>query len=176
MKYIYLVLLFAIIRFIYYLLNVFYGFYLQKLWKSYHKINNTYALSYNENIVNYFQKAHIKPHTFSFMERLGYGYVHPASANYYDNIFFPNEEIFGWVNESFTIARGYYKNRMFESFNPMYWIRLIIFLPKNIISYLGLNTDTIFTKIFQIIFWIIDSIIIVVYQDEITTFIKNLFS
>jgi hypothetical protein len=49
---------------------------------------------------------------------------------------------------------GVYKDRMRNSFNPLYWINSIIFFPRALFSYLGMDSDKLATKILQGLWWI----------------------
>lgn len=50
--------------------------------------------------------------------------------------------------------QDYYKYKYSENFSIAYWIRLIIFLPSNVVNYLGLKDDSIIAKLLNIIYWI----------------------
>lgn len=149
---------------------------LYKIWKSFFLNDNNHAVTYTSQIVSNFKKAGIKNSTHPITIPTGHNYVANTKYSYFDNIFMKSPQTLPIISEFFLQAQGIYRKRIFESFNPLYWIELIIFLPKNIIAYFGLNTDSIFTKIFQLIFWIIDSIIIVYYRDEIAFYIQNLIN
>lgn len=62
-----------------------------------------------------------------------------------------------------------------QNFNPMFWVDFVIFLPKHIISYLGLNTDNVFAKLLNIIYWLITPIL-VIFRDRLWDFLINFFS
>lgn len=50
-------------------------------------------------------------------------------------------------------ALGVYKDRMWSSLNPLFWIQSFVFLPQSIIRYLGLSTDTVLTRLLQLAWW-----------------------
>lgn len=64
----------------------------------------------------------------------------------------------------FYEAEGVYRQRMFDSLNPVYWIELIIYAPKKLLTYLGFDETKILFKTCNIlltfIWWSIMSIII----------------
>ena len=57
------------------------------------------------------------------------------------------------------LAKGYYVAQSKLSLSPLYWIELIVFLPREIIKASGFKTTTkhldVITKIIQIFYWLI---------------------
>lgn len=43
--------------------------------------------------------------------------------------------------------------KIMENFNPFFWIDIVINLPKNILTYLGVQPDKIIVKLLQLIWW-----------------------
>jgi len=72
-------------------------------------------------------------------------------------------------------AIGVYQTRMFEGFTPKFWIDLIVFLPRNIIKYLGLNPDTVAVKLLQVFWWVLSPIAII-FRDNIYDFVSVFLS
>ena len=164
------------------LLNIFRYFnneYLYKKWLEYFEKllkeeECAEYISYTHAIQQNFKNANVSEPCVPEMEPMGWGYAARVTIKAFDNIFTNNKRNVQYVNNAFLEAKGIYRTRIFEAFNPWYWIKLVLFLPKNIISYLGLETNNIYTRIFQLLFWIIDSILVVVFKDEIATFIKGI--
>ncbi len=148
---------------------------LLQIWLSFFAKDNSNAFSYKQQIIDNFKRANIKDTSQPITVPTGYFQVVNTTYSTFDNIFLNDKRTASLTRDFFLEAKGVYRKRIFESFNPLYWINLIIFLPKNIIAFLGLNSDTIFTKISQLIFWFIDSVLIVKYQDKILEFIKTIF-
>lgn len=176
MKYIFIFIGIVVLKFLMNIVNYFNGFKLEKIWDSFHVNKDFDNISYISNIQKYFKNAKIKSSNIKLLEPVGLGHAHETTYDFYDNIFLANPDIMRWVNQSFAMARGFYRNRAFESFNPFYWVDFIIKLPKYFIEYLGLDTETIFTKIFQTMYWIIDSVLIVYYREPIFDFIQEFIS
>jgi hypothetical protein len=78
-----------------------------------------------------------------------------------------------YIEELFIKSHGYYKYLFFQNFNPFYWINIVIFLPQKIVNYLGLRFKRKTIHFLNIFYWIF-SVTFAIYNDEITTFIKNL--
>lgn len=77
----------------------------------------------------------------SYMKPLGLGYTKEQSVSALDNLLFLNSEIMGSSIEIMKRAKGYYKVQALKSFNPLFWIEFIIFLPKELIKYLGIDDE-----------------------------------
>jgi hypothetical protein len=75
----------------------------------------------------------------------------------------------------FQDAMGIYRRRIFESFNPLYWINLVLFLPKNILGYVGFKTETALIKIFQLIWWLA-GIVFAIFKDDIFKYLKSVIT
>ena len=76
------------------------------------------------------------------------------------------------------MAIGEYEHKCKETFNPFYWLKIIIFLPQNAIAYVGGNADGLLSKVFNFIYWIAGIVITVsvgIYPEEVRTFLDKLF-
>ena len=74
-------------------------------------------------------------------------------------------------------AKGNYWSKFINSFNPFYWLRIIIFIPKYLFSYLGIKEKSFLIKIFQLIYWLIAVIctfVITIFPEEIKSFIFSI--
>ncbi len=106
------------------------------------------------------------------MEPLGLGYTQQQSLSALDNLLILNSEIMGSAIEIIKRAKGFYKIQALKCFNPLFWIEFIVFLPKELFGYFGVDEEakvsSILIRIFQIIYWMIS--IFFMYQ----TYIKNI--
>ena len=109
-------------------------------------------------IKNVVSKTGLRDQTKSYMQPLGLGYAKQQNVNALDNMLFLNTEILELAREIINRAKGYYKVQALKSFNPLYWIEILIFLPREILKYIGVDekekVGSIITKIIQIIYWI----------------------
>ncbi len=168
-------LVIIILKFIYNLFHFINNFRLYKIWKSfYSQKQNINAITYTNEIKTHLVKAGIKDSMTPISIPTGHNMIANTSISMMNNIFTNTEVNINYFQFAFLEARGVYRSRMLESFKPSYWASLVIFLPKNIIQYLGLDANTIFTKIFQLIYWLIDSILIAYYQEDIILFFQEL--
>lgn len=95
----------------------------------------------------------------SYMESLGLGYAKEKAVSAIDNLAFLNSEIMGTGRQMLQRASGHYKIQAVKSFNPIFWIEFIVFLPKEILKYFNVDENakigSISIKILQVIYWII---------------------
>lgn len=77
------------------------------------------------------------------------------------------------VEEDFIISHGYYKYLLFQNFNPYYWIKLIIYLPENLLNFLNIRCKKRTINFITLLYWTIN-IIIFIYDDEIRLTLKDL--
>jgi len=61
---------------------------------------------------------------------------------------FPNtrRDFVQGTNYLFREAIGTYRQRMIDTFNPLYWIETVLHLPKVVLTYLGLPPESVFIK------------------------------
>lgn len=143
------------------LLKVLYNAYYYLLAKNFLKkyeeyITNQKSWYITENrqrIVHVFKKANIIDNSFPNVQLVGYGYVRTGSISMFDNISSLRKDVVECVFTGFKEAKAVFKNRIIEAFNPIYWVELIIYLPKNILTYLGITGGSLIVKISQIIWW-----------------------
>ena len=75
----------------------------------------------------------------------------------------------------FHRAIGVYRSRMIETINPLYWIETIIFLPRQILNYLGVTPESVIIKIAQLIYWLA-AFVFGIYRFEVEEFVRGLLS
>lgn len=69
---------------------------------------------------------------------------------------------------------SYYFDNLNEIKKISYWIKFIIFIPSEISSYLGIKTESIFSKIMIFLYWLIP-IIIGVFNSDIRDYFMDIF-
>lgn len=88
-----------------------------------------------------------------------------------DNIGSNRKDIVNITLGMFKSSIGYYRTTAFNSFNPMYWIDLIIFLPKHILLYFEVtknkNIFKIFNILLSIIWWGFNLIILLIGKEKL---------
>lgn len=127
----------------------------KKFLLSYVKDTHINISEYVPLIRNLFKTAGIDERFVSESVPLGYGYFSTQKLAILDNICTQRAEIAWMVNELFSQAKGTFKMRLLNCFNPFYWIECLIYLPRNIFSYLGLDSSKLFVKVIQVIWWFV---------------------
>lgn len=130
---------------------------------------------YISEIKDLFQKANVNDKQIGYTQPLGFNQIQTGNASVIENMFVNNKRIVASALDLFDETLGTYKRRILETFNPVYWIEFILFLPRNIVKYLGFNEDTVFTRFFQLLYWIF-SAIYAIYSEQINKIIQDFLS
>ncbi len=118
---------------------------------------------YRTQISAIFKKAELKDIYVTIAVPTGYGHGVHQQYSIFENL--TSIKILGDVNIPITIKKyfrttiGFFKVKMWEALNPLYWIKKVIFLPQELIRYIGfpkeLKTVGIVVRILNIIYWLI---------------------
>lgn len=114
--------------------------------------------------------AGISDQQIPVLEPVGYGKLLNAQLSVLDNFPSARKDIYEFTLGLFFNAIGVYRRRTIESFNPLFWIETIIYLPKRILKYLGLNPDSVSAKVLQLLWWFFTvaiAILIAIFQEEL---------
>jgi len=103
---------------------------------------------------------------------IGYGKLATYNFSALQNLEARRQDVAIMVVSAFHEAIGVYNDRMIDSINPINWIKVIIFLPKHALTYIGVPPEKVIIKIFQIIYWII-GFVITIFETEIIQIVKN---
>jgi hypothetical protein len=126
-------------------------------------------------VVKLFSSAGVKDSTFSHVEEIGYGNLQSSRPSVFNNMSVRREDVVHITLRMFHKSIGVYRSRMLDTINPLYWIETIIYLPKQILNYLGVVPESAIIKIAQIIYWI-SGFIIAMYKTEVDQIFKDLVS
>lgn len=133
---------------------------------------------YRQEVIELFRKAHVKNAYIPVSEPTGYGQIVNMNVDVFS--MFPSE--FSIISapaiKMFSEAQGVFRKNMFDSINPIFWIEFLIFLPKNLLIYLGLNQKKALFKTFNLIFtflWWFFCTLVTFFQAEIKQFIIEFF-
>ena len=110
-------------------------------------------------IKNRVLNAGLNDQTESFMEPLGLGYAEKRQRGALDNLLLLDTDILASARELMGRARGYYKTQAWLSLSPLFWLEMLIFLPREIIKLAGFKSSSklfqISVKLIQVVYWII---------------------
>lgn len=91
-----------------------------------------------------------------------------------DRHVFESPDRFEDVIHKYTFqAAGEYRHRVLQCLNPVYWVKCVLFLPQRIIGYFDFNVESIATKIFNSLYWVVN-ILVQLYSSEVKTFIDTI--
>ena len=116
------------------------------------KSTNADYTSYRREVLNLFKKANVTDAYIPTAQPIGFMQISTFKASVQQN--FPSL-ITDHVSATMTMfdeSIGVYRLRIKECFNPIYWIDCVIFLPKNILTYLNLDSEKVAFKILNVIF------------------------
>ncbi len=125
---------------------------------------------HRQHVIKLWKRAGIADVCIPMAQKMGYGQLASMKVSIFTN--FPSLQTvqYGPALNMFSEAKGVYRSRIFESFNPLYWIDLIIFLPKNVLLYLGMDDEKAPFKIlnvfFQALWWVVCTVVIL-FHDEV---------
>lgn len=176
-----LLILFLVIVLIKFVLNL-YNFLRIKKLCSYHleflSDKRPDFTKYRQEVLSLFKKAHIKNVCTPATQPVGYGKIATMNVDVF-TMFPSNLQIIAVpAHGMFNEAQGVFKKNMCDSINPIYWLDFLVFLPKNILIYLGLDTEKTLFKIINLGFtflWWSFCTLVTIFQPEIKQFIVELF-
>jgi hypothetical protein len=137
------------------------------------------SLSCKTQILSYIKNAGVKDRHIPVTQAVGYGHIASSTVSVLDNILNNRKDVASMAMECLLEAKGNYWFRFINSFNPFYWLKIILFIPKYTLSYLGLKEESVVIKIFQIIYWLacaICTFALAIFPEEIKKFIFSIFN
>lgn len=148
--------------------------YYLSLYNDYINNNSTKIFQHKNHVINLLKIANVNNLSYPITQYTSSEFA----SNGYTSIFtiFPTKirKFIAPTISSFENAIGTFKGRILECFSPIYWINCVIFLPRNILSYLNISAESIIIKILQLFYWII-GIFITLFSTDISNFIKSFF-
>lgn len=133
-----------------------------KKYKEYLEKNNWFVQEKKQSIIDVFKKAGVKDHRLPVVEPAGYGMINTGHVSFFANIHMMTGDAPVHSNSAFKQAISIFRKRTWESLNPIFWIEFIIFLPRNILAYLGITGESLFVKIPQLFYWILSLVAVLV--------------
>lgn len=157
------------------IINLIKVYYYSSLFDDFINGESNEIYSHKNHALELFKKANINDYSIPITQYTGFDYVSSGQASIFKNFPTNDSRFINPIISVFKNAIGIYKGRIIECFNPLYWINCIIFLPKNLLNYINISAESIITKIFQLLYWLI-GIAATLFSSDITTFIKSLFT
>ena len=96
------------------------------------------------------------------MDDVGFGYLEPKGYSPLDNLLLMNKKIMESSRNLLMTAKGHYKIQAWLSLSPLFWIELIVFLPREILKMVGFDGEKKVSKILlnivQLLYWAVSII------------------
>ncbi len=128
----------------------------------------------SEEAISLFQKAGLKNIYITVIESFGPSGGRPINIRLFENLTKYDIHTTQITRDYFLKALGVFNRRCINCLNPLYWIEFILFLPKHLASFFNAKPESITTKIFQVVWWLLAPIAIA-FRDQIYNFFSSLF-
>lgn len=125
-------------------------------------------------VTKLFKEAGLTDRQVPFIQPIGYGQILQGHTLLFSNMENRREDIVEIMLSCFASARGAYKNRIIENFSPIFWINCALFLPRTILTYMGVSADSFFSKLLQLIYWIATPLFVLL-RDNLYELIRLFF-
>lgn len=102
-------------------------------------------------ILKLFKNAEVPDSIIQVTEIISPTQFQRPTASIFENLTTRRINFYPEVNQKFDIAIGVYASRMKETFNPLYWIDLILFAPRYLVRYIGFDTEKAAAKICNVL-------------------------
>ena len=132
---------------------------------------------YRQEVLSLFEKAHIKDIKIPVSECIGNRQIANATVSAFSMFPSLRPAFSSTALNMFEEAEGVFRKNMFDSINPLYWIDLILFLPKTLLSYLGISSKTSGYKICNVLLtfiWWVFGVFLVYYKPQLQQFLIEL--
>lgn len=144
-------------------------------YKQYIENGGWKIVEHSLQIVKLLEDAGVEDVAVTHVEEIGYGQLQNSRPSVFKNISIKRQDIAGHVLAMFHQAIGAYRSRMIETINPLFWIEVVIFLPKQFLKYLGASSDSLAARILQALYWIFGTLVWL-YKIAFETAAKNWIS
>lgn len=136
-----------------------------------------YIRDNQQRIIAILLKANIKDNFLPFAEPVGFGYLQAGQISVFNNLALRRDDVIQNVYSMIREAKTIFKSRIIDSFNPLCWLETFIYIPKIVLQYFSIDTNSILIKIALILWWMLNLISIVVgilFNKEFMFWLKSL--
>lgn len=147
--------------------------YYEKKYREYLTDKGEVFTLYTAPVKKLFKQAHISAPIIPFSEPIGYRQVMTASASVFDNMANKRQDTVCHMMNSFIQAKGYFRMSLLECFSPLHWVQLLFFLPSKLCEYLGISSDKVAIKVFQLVYWVLTPLILC-FRTQLYNFVIQL--
>lgn len=125
------------------------------------------------SVTHLFEQADLDNPAIPFAENISPGFVAHGKAQLFSNMDRLDDKVVSMMLDCFQKAEGTFIHSIKESLSVFFWIDKLVYLPRNILKYLGTSGESIVTKAFQLIYWILTPLLLI-FREKICDFILSL--
>jgi hypothetical protein len=143
-------------------------------WLGVHRTSK--LLEKRAQVVALLKDAGVDDSYVGFAQPVGFMQIQTGNASVFDNFPSAREDIATIANTMLLQAIGTFRSRIWQTFNPLFWIEFLIYLPRHAFKYLGVSPDGVVVKLAQIVWWIacaVFSFLYALYKPELELLIKT---
>lgn len=111
-------------------------------------------VQYQKEVEELITAAGVQDASVPVVKPVGFGHFLKATTSLLLNFPGTDGESAALMTGMFHKAIGVYRRRMWQSLNPIWWMEYIVYLPANMIKYVGFSSESVFTKVLQIVYWV----------------------
>ena len=101
-------------------------------------------LESRSQVVELVNDAGVSDQNVTMSQPVGYGNLQVRNASVLDNFPHLSVEMSSAAQRLMREATGVYRGRRWQTFNPLYWVEFLIYLPREVLgSYMGVESDRI---------------------------------
>lgn len=128
---------------------------------------------YNSAVVQLFKKASLPDLQIPYVQPIGFGQLIQGNTSFFGNLDNRREDVVGGMLKYLAEAKGTFKHRIIENFSPLFWIDCVLFLPRTVLEYMGVDGNGVITKVFQLLYWVAAPLLLV-FRDKLSQYILSL--
>jgi hypothetical protein len=147
-------------------------------YKRWHSSRDEKFLESKSQVVQLLRDAGVHDGRISVSQPVGYGHLQVTQASVLNNFPSLDSDMSTAAQRLMREAIGTYRARMWETFNPLYWTESLIYLPREVLGYLGVPAESVFVKALQLVWWVIATLLnllLVLYRPELRAFMESWF-
>lgn len=147
-------------------------------YKKWHASRDEKFLESKAQVVKLVRDAGVDDQHISVSQHVGYGNLQVTQASVLDNFPHLSQDMSTAAQRLLREAIGTYRARMLETFNPLYWLETLVYLPRELLSYLGVPAESLFIKVLQVFWWILGlmtTTALALFRPELRAFIERWF-
>lgn len=150
------------------------NFYLQ------HITEDTWELTeHKPRIIELIKGAGVPDNYVPHVQPIGFGQFISSKVSVMRNLSNSRQDISNAALAMLFEAKGTYRTRTLETLNPLYWVELVINLPRIMLEYVGVSSESIVVRSLQVVWWIfgsVSSFLYALYRPDVEQLVRDWIS